>query len=540
MSWLKQTAGLISVILLGGTLSACGGGAGGSGSGQTPGNSSGTGNPPVVSAPVWQAGVYAPESTYKDFCEVPRTQPDATTGEVFLDKAGTAMHEKLWLRSWSNNTYLWYRELPDPNPADYRVAEYFALLKTSGLVDSGAAKDQFHFSQNTAEYRKETAGGVRSGYGIYWQANANRPPRQFIVRYSEPNSPAAQAGIPRGARLLQVNGVDFINDNTQAGLDKINAGLFPAKAGESHELVFADTEGRQQSYTLRSADVSLVPVQNVQVLNHNGKKVGYLQFNTFIAPAQPLLVSAFQQFQREAVSELVVDLRYNGGGLLAMSAQLAHMVTSSAIHQNRTFEKPQFNDKHPQIDPVTKRQIYSLPFVDVEINYQTGYGTNTQLPALNLNRVVVLTSGSTCSASEAFINGLRGIDVEVVLVGGKTCGKPYGFYPQDNCSTTYFTIQFQGVNAKGFGDFADGFRPTASPRFAADVKGCPASDDFSKPLGNPNENMLKTALYYLANNSCPVDAVSAAAPVPVGDGLAVASPEPRWANEAVRIPLKNL
>ncbi len=97
----------------------------------------------------------------------------------------------------------------------------------------------------------------------------------------------------------------------------------------------------------------------------------------------------------------------------------------------------------------------------------------------------MLTTDDTCSASEAFMNGLRGIDVEVIQIGGKTCGKPYGFYPQDNCGTTYFSIQFSGINFKGFGDYADGFNPTNSPVFAADVKGCPVADDFSKVLGDP-------------------------------------------------------
>ena len=73
------------------------------------------------------------------------------------------------------------------------------------------------------------------------------------------------------------------------------------------------------------------------------------------------------------------------------------------------------------------------------------------LPSLNLSRVFILATGSTCSASEAIVNRLRGIDVEVVLIGDTTCGKPYGFYPTDNCGTTYFTVQFAGANAKGLG-----------------------------------------------------------------------------------------
>jgi hypothetical protein len=90
----------------------------------------------------------------------------------------------------------------------------------------------------------------------------------------------------------------------------------------------------------------------------------------------------------------------------------------------------------------------------------------------------VLTTAGTCSASEAVINGLRGIDVEVNLIGGETCGKPYAFVPQPNCGTTYFAIQTQGVNNKGFGDYADGFsRParwtmTSTTRWAIPPNGC--------------------------------------------------------------------
>lgn len=535
----RQSVAAVLAVLLSSQLSGCGGGGGGNAA-STPVNPGTGGGTSTIVEPTWQAGVYAPDATFKNYCVVPRTLPDATTGEIYKDQKGTAMHEKMWLRSWSNNTYLWYRELPDPNPASYSVAAYFDTQRTTAITASGKLKDEFHFSEDTAEYNKERVGGVSSGYGISWQISSARPPRQVLVRYTEPNSPAALAGLSRGARLLKVDGVDVVNDDTSAGVNKINAGIFPRNNGETHELVFADAQGREQSFSLKSADVTSSPVQNVKVLNNNGKKVGYLQFNSYIAPAQPLLINAINQFKADNVSELVVDLRYNGGGLLALSAQLGHMVTGSAIHQGRTFEVTKFNDKHPRIDPVNNNVIEPLPFVGVEIDYQVGRVTSRTLPSLNLNRIVVLTTGSTCSASEALINGLRGIDVEVVLVGGKTCGKPYGFYPTDNCGTTYFTVQFQGVNAKGFGDFADGFQPTAAPKLDTDVKGCPATDDFSKPLGDPSENMLKTALHYLGNNSCPAGAVTAAAPLPVGKGLAIEEPAARWQQESIRIPLKNL
>ncbi len=91
----------------------------------------------------------------------------------------------------------------------------------------------------------------------------------------------------------------------------------------------------------------------------------------------------------------------------------------------------------------------------------------------------VLTGNGTCSASEAIINGLRGVDVQVIQIGATTCGKPYGFYPQDNCGTTYFSIEFKGVNAKGFGDCADGFSPATPARLPAQLPGCSVADDFT-------------------------------------------------------------
>jgi hypothetical protein len=90
------------------------------------------------------------------------------------------------------------------------------------------------------------------------------------------------------------------------------------------------------------------------------------------------------------------------------------------------------------------------------------------------------------------INSLRGVDVQVDLIGGQTCGKPYGFTPVDNCGTTYFTIQFHSVNAKGFGDYADGFAPT-----------CNVADDMAHALGDPAEGLLAAALSYRATNTCP-------------------------------------
>ena len=126
------------------------------------------------------------------------------------------------------------------------------------------------------------------------------------------------------------------------------------------------------------------------------------------------------------------------------------------------------------------------------------------LPTLNLSRVYVLTGGSTCSASESIMNGLRGVNVEVIQIGSRTCGKPYGFYPEDNCGTTYFSIQFKGVNAANFGDYSDGFTPVNSPGAGAErLPGCSVGDDFSRELGDPLEERFAAALQYRSTQTCP-------------------------------------
>lgn len=485
-------------------LSACGG----SGSSSTTPDPISVAPPAAEtpSEPVWQAGVYEPESEFINQCVAPRSGIDPFSGNAYPDEQGTAMDEKLWMRSWTNDTYLWYDEVEDNDPANFTIAGYFDQLKTTELTPTGTLKDNFHFSRATDEYNTLTQTGVSSGYGFEWEFVSLVTPRELIVQYTEPNSPAAQAGIPRGASLKTVDGVDFVNANTQEAVDVINAGLFPSESGKTTNFTFDLVDGSELTVSVTSANIEVSPVQNVRILDTDIGKVGYFQFNTFIRTAQDSLISTFEQFIDNNVTELVIDLRYNGGGLLALASQLSYMVAGPNQTNNAIFETLQFNDKYPTTNPVTGSTIRPTPFYSNEIDYNEGVLTNTLLPSLSVSTVYVITTGSTCSASEAVINSLRGIDVEVVQIGSPTCGKPYGFYPTDNCGTTYFTIQFQGVNNKGFGDFADGFIPTSTPNFAFELPGCSVADDFTNPLGDANEGMLAAALAYAQTGSCPASA----------------------------------
>ncbi|NVK21388.1 MAG: peptidase [Kangiellaceae bacterium] len=471
----------------------CGGGSDSGDGGTTPPPTGGSG-------PTWTQGVFEDEDKFKDLCEVPRTGNDIN-GDPWPDKAGSTLEENHWLRSWSNNTYLWYDEIQDQNPANFSdTLSYFDVLKTTATTSSGNQKDNFHFTADTDQYQQQVATGSSSGYGARFVLIQSAPPRDVRIAYVEPNSPATGAGLARGAEILEIDGVDVINGNDTATL---NAGLFPSNDGEMHEFVVRDLNSNTtRTITMTSATVTSDPVQNEQVFDTATGKVGYMQFNTFgTRIAEQEIIDAFVDFDNQGVQDLVVDLRYNGGGFLFISSQLAYMVAGDAQTANKDFETTVFNDKHPTVNPVTGETLSATPFYTGTSSEATAPGG--KLPSVNLSRVFVLSTGRTCSASEAFINGLRGIDVEVILIGNTTCGKPYGFYATDNCGITYFTIQFRGENDKGFGEYSDGFVPSVTDNGQDFVKGCTVADDFDHLLGDPNEAMLKAALDYRNTGSCP-------------------------------------
>ncbi|MDO8074070.1 S41 family peptidase [Janthinobacterium sp. SUN176] len=462
MSSLRFSALAVPLVLL---LSACGGGGGGSDSA------------PVV-PPVTPAGPAAlvASSTVENRCAAPRGSS--------IDKPGTLLDELTWVRSWIDETYLWYREVPATYQAQSFATPvaYFDVLKTTAMTASGKPKDQFHFTLPTTEW-EASLNGVELGYGMLLALTRSTPPRKAVISIVEPGSPAALAGLRRGDVLQTVDGVDFVNAPDAASVAILNAGLFP-KAQGAHTLGLS-RNGAPLSVSLTAVDVSTSAVQNERIIDTPTGKVGYLTFNTHNNVAERQLVETMARFQAAGISDLVLDVRYNGGGYLDVASELAYMIAGPQVTTGKTFEQVLFNDKtRPEAPVPFHAQSQGFPA-------QNPLPKGTPLPSLGLKRVTLLTTGNTCSASEAIINGLRGVDVQVNLIGGTTCGKPYGFYPAPNCGTTYFAVQFQGVNAKGFGDFADGMAPT-----------CDVADDYQHALGDAAEGMLAAALRYRSSGSC--------------------------------------
>ena len=245
------------------------------------------------------------------------------------------------------------------------------------------------------------------------------------------------------------------------------------------------------SPSLAASSTNPVPLSKT-LTTAAGRKVGYILFNQHSKGAQDALITAFRGMQSAAVQDLVLDLRYNAGGFLYVAQAAAAMVAGPAA-SGQVFERARYSAKRAAD---TADGTFFFPGqVDV---VETLYPQGTPLPQLNLPRLYVLTSSYTCSASESIINSLRGIGVQVILVGDRTCGKPYGFHRKDNCGKAYFPIEFQLTNSAGEGNYTNGF-PVQ----------CQVQENPLTALGSTSEPLLAGALRHIDTGSCPVAASTA-------------------------------
>ncbi len=421
-----------------------------------------------------------------NLCAAPRS---STT-----DRPGLLNNEKAWVRALMDKTYLWYRDIPNTNAASYTAAAYgnsnyqaldayFQALKTPLLTSSGKKVDEFSFTLPASQLSNQQA-GITSGYGMRLTVISSTPPRIFRVLYVETGSPAANAGISRGDQIISIDGVS-IDDNTSAGIATLNAGLSPAVSSKTTQfgLLAPGAAAPRNVSVTSSQSVTVTPVALTKTFTVGTQTVGYLVLNSFsIDSAELQLANAVTQLKAANITELVLDLRYNGGGFLDLSNQLAWMIGDSTL-SGKVYERTMCNDKNP----------FAI-CNSSDLFQQTGMGfslaSGQALPQLGMKRVFVLTSASTCSASESVINGLDPF-MQVIRIGNTTCGKPYGFFYLNNCGTSYAAMQFKGANAKGFGEYADGFAPT-----------CTVADDLSKQLGDASEGMLAAALSYVRTGAC--------------------------------------
>ena len=294
------------------------------------------------------------------------------------------------------------------------------------------------------------------------------PEDELRISFVNDNSPASAAGILRGDRLVSVNGMTVEELDANDGWDAVYGENEP---GIDVEIEFEHlATGEIETVTLTKAWIDVVSIPVAEVLDGpGGAPVGYYIMDKFVETTKAELESAYAMFKESGVNTVVIDLRYNGGGLISVAERQVNL-TVGADHSGDVAYSFQYNANYSDENKSTKISRLGN--------------------SLGADQVIVLTSSRTLSASELVINALFPY-AEVTLIGSTTGGKPVGSRSFEFCEKLLYPITFRLVNAAGNTDYFDGLE--------AD---CWAEDDLFHQLGDPEEGMLGAALAYAMEGTC--------------------------------------
>jgi C-terminal peptidase prc len=378
----------------------------------------------------------------------------------------TRLSQNMFVRDVLDEYYLWYRELPRANPANYATPEaYLEAVRYRPLDDT--------FSYITSRAANEAFYGESQFVGFGFSTEVVGRELRVLQVFAE--SPAAEAGMARGDRILEVDGRN-VGELIDSG--DINAAFGASAPGVVSTVLVRSRNGAERRATLTKRVVTIPTVSLTRTFLVDGRTVGYLFFRNFVEPSTAALNEAFAALREAGARELVLDLRYNGGGLVDVAVHLAGLI-GGVPTQGRVFAAYQHNDRHPDLDTTIR-----FPAAPPQ--------------ALDLSRVVVITTRGSASASELLINSLRP-HVPVVVIGDATYGKPVGQYGFTFCDKVVAPVSFALVNADGGGDYFGGI--------PAD---CRAADDVEHDLGAAEEASLGEALHFIRTGQCRVAATSRA------------------------------
>lgn len=367
------------------------------------------------------------------------------------------------LFGYLKSEYFWNDTLPSEidNTAWDSVPDAMEALK--------GPEDQFSWVATNAEYA-EWANSMFFGYGFDSKATENND--GLILRYTLEGSSAYEAGMRRGDIITHLGGSSVVEALSNGTLESL---LGPMEAGYQLQVKYVKPNGNEVEAQIEKSSRPVKSVFTTQVkdisINDASTKLGYLVFNSFVNNSEAELNTAFGDFASAGVEELILDLRYNSGGFVTIAQQLAQHIGGTNL-DNHVFAKYVHNDLQASKD----------------ITYY--FNQHNQERNLNLNRVVVLTSSETCSASELVVNSLNPF-IEVILIGEETCGKPYGMYFKQIGAWSVSAVNFQVFNAVDESNYTDGFTPD-----------CFVQETYPGDWGVESEALLAEAIHYLKNDSC--------------------------------------
>lgn len=345
--------------------------------------------------------------------------------------------------------YLWYNQMPAVNPDDFSSpVELMDALRVN-------PPDKWSYVTTRTELEAYYNQGAYVGFGFGSGFNIDG---ELFLSFVFNNSPLYAQGINRGWQIISIDGQTPTPENYSSLIG-------PSEAGVSKTFVFKSPAGTTHEYTFTKAAISMNTVLMDTVYTFDAKKVGYFVLESFISTTKDELTSVFADFKSKGVSELIVDLRYNGGGQVSTSAYLANLIGGSVAFGN----------------------IYTKSYHNDKLSRENSYITfNTENNSLQLNKVTFITTQGSASASELLINGLKPF-LDVTLVGEKTHGKPVGMYTftfnDPSIDWAFVPICFTMRNANNEGDYYDGIPVNIN-----------AADDITLPFGDVNEASLNAAL----------------------------------------------
>ena len=404
---------------------------------------------------------------------------------------------------YTKETYLWYDALPDYktfaprsftganelaaltsevdklsqykiNPATNLPYEYYA-------ADPGSAKYSFIDDGSVST----ELGGVSGDFGfsvLYQETNDLR------IKYVYPGSPADNAGIKRGDQVVKLNNRTSLDYDNGTNVNFVVNAVFGTNP---ITMTLKKADNTTVDVSLSVAEYTINPVLKYKVFTMGDKKIGYVVFNTFtvIANARPQLLKAFNAFSTAGITDLVVDLRYNGGGSVETAEYLDNLIVPAAKSGTQMFTY-YYNDKLQADNHPLLSAIYDIKKGDfLPANNRVNFAKNG---SLNVSKVFFIVTGSTASASELTINNLRP-EMEVKLIGRTSYGKPVGFFAIDINKYQLYVPQFETKNSANQGGYYSGMTPGST-----DYPGKLDYDDVTKDFGDSTEVLLQHALNYIS------------------------------------------
>lgn len=374
--------------------------------------------------------------------------------------------QKQFVLDAMNDWYLWNNLLPGSvNIDNYATPEDLLAFLTTFSPDDGSGNpiDRFSFINSAAADAAFFGEGQFEGFGFSSRFIATDDLRLTRVFSA---SPANAGGLARGQRILELNGRTIAEIEAAEGVNAVFA-TTPV------DFTMEEPGGNVFTVAIDKDIVTIDPVPQFRIIPLAGTPgVGYMELATFISTANPEFDTVFGQFDAANVTDVIIDMRYNGGGLVS-TAELLGDYLGGAVAQNLLFSETRFN-----ADRAANNN--SSEFLELRGN------------SINLSRLFVIASSGTASASELVINGLDP-HVEVVIVGDDTFGKPVGQVGIEFCDNLLRPTSFQSFNANGFGDYFDGLPVD-----------CPAADDLNVPVGDDADPNVVAAMAYANSGACPI------------------------------------